>query len=190
MNKTYFLIPNLISYSRIILGLLCLNYYQTNVINFITIYLMAGLTDLLDGIAARKLNQTSKFGEIIDIVADNVQRSIMWIIVFLTNQNIYFKCMSLIIIITEWTTFLSLQINKNKKNWKLNQRISNNFLARNYFHNNFKNPIGALGISSLFFLPLIIYLTTINFINIPFIFYLLLIGRIISFYIEIFLIFS
>jgi CDP-diacylglycerol--glycerol-3-phosphate 3-phosphatidyltransferase len=36
------------------------------------IFLVAGITDWLDGVAARKLNQTSRFGAFLDPVADKV----------------------------------------------------------------------------------------------------------------------
>ena len=81
MNKTKILsffnnlkkIPNLITFSRIILVpfLFYFAYTQEKYI-FVILFLTAGLTDILDGYFARRLNQTSLFGARLDSIADDV----------------------------------------------------------------------------------------------------------------------
>ena len=49
------------------------------VIKAIYIWLFSQSLDFLDGIIARKLNQCSNIGIILDIIADNILRTITWI---------------------------------------------------------------------------------------------------------------
>ena len=68
--KDIFLIPNLITLSRLFVSLyLFLNYslsdFSTTIL-VITIALI-GISDSIDGIVARKLNQVSKLGTILDL---------------------------------------------------------------------------------------------------------------------------
>ena len=71
--KDIFLIPNLITLSRLFVSIyLFLNYslsdFSTTIL-VITIALI-GISDSIDGIVARKLNQVSKLGTILDPVSD------------------------------------------------------------------------------------------------------------------------
>eukprot|EP00466_Bigelowiella_natans_P010777 jgi/Bigna1/62692/fgenesh1_kg.40_\ len=121
--------------------------------------LISAFTDLLDGIAARKLNQCSRFGELLDIIADIACRTLSWIAVFvLAGERITYldAVMCIIIPTTEWVSMLATQIeavHRNKKHWK---RTNDNapWLLRKIFENGFKNPIGCLTIAGLFGLPL------------------------------------
>ncbi len=71
--KDIFLIPNLITLTRLFVSIyLFLNYSLndfTTTILVITIALI-GISDSIDGIVARKLNQVSKLGTILDPVSD------------------------------------------------------------------------------------------------------------------------
>ena len=64
-------IPNLLSMSRIVL---CLPLLLVDVMTmpFWTLYVMAGLTDILDGFLARRWGVESKFGARLDSLADFV----------------------------------------------------------------------------------------------------------------------
>lgn len=64
-------LPNLLSLSRVLFlpGLYLLLRYGYNELFLIT-YILVGSTDLFDGIAARKLNQVTKFGKELDSLAD------------------------------------------------------------------------------------------------------------------------
>jgi CDP-diacylglycerol--glycerol-3-phosphate 3-phosphatidyltransferase len=76
-----FNIPNLITFSRIILIPLIVGifYLPDDWLSFsaknvtaCTIFIVAAITDWLDGYLARKLNQTSAFGAFLDPVADKL----------------------------------------------------------------------------------------------------------------------
>jgi CDP-diacylglycerol--glycerol-3-phosphate 3-phosphatidyltransferase len=75
------LIPNILTFGRLVLTIvfLIMILYSPNVtgkavfldIAFV-LFVIAGLTDIVDGIAARRLNVTSKFGRMVDPLADKV----------------------------------------------------------------------------------------------------------------------
>ena len=75
-----FYIPNILGYIRILLAFVGLYYsiLQQPIIAII-IWILASVLDLLDGKIARWLQQTSQFGILLDIVADNILRTIIYI---------------------------------------------------------------------------------------------------------------
>lgn len=64
-------IPNLISFSRILISLTLLIIEPFSVLFFI-VYLLCGISDILDGYIARKFNLVSRNGQILDSIADFV----------------------------------------------------------------------------------------------------------------------
>jgi len=75
------LIPNILTFGRLVLTIvfLVMILYSPHVANkavFLDIafvlFVVAGLTDIVDGIAARRFNVTSKFGRMVDPLADKV----------------------------------------------------------------------------------------------------------------------
>ena len=76
-----FNVPNLITYSRIVLIPLIVGIFylpdhwlagHTKNLTATTIFILAGITDWLDGYLARRLNQMSAFGAFLDPVADKL----------------------------------------------------------------------------------------------------------------------
>lgn len=64
-------VPNLIGYARILCALFILAAHaRVGPVGVAALYGGASLLDLVDGIAARALGQTSRFGEVLDVVAD------------------------------------------------------------------------------------------------------------------------
>ena len=70
-------------------------------------------TDLLDGYFARLLSQCSTLGIFLDVVADNILRTTLWVGAIVVEP----KCLVLgtMVICLEWSTFVS-QLT-NSKNW-------------------------------------------------------------------------
>ncbi|QNU65882.1 CDP-alcohol phosphatidyltransferase family protein [Ruminiclostridium herbifermentans] len=62
---------NIITGSRIILSFVLL-FCPTLSIPFYVVYVIAGLSDMIDGTVARKTNTVSEFGSILDTIADFV----------------------------------------------------------------------------------------------------------------------
>ena len=80
------LIPNILTMGRLVLTVIFLvmvllapRYYADGEVPFcgfldvaFILFIVAGLTDIADGIAARRLNVTSKFGRMVDPLADKI----------------------------------------------------------------------------------------------------------------------
>ena len=79
-------IPNILTFGRLVLTIVFLvmillapPYYADGEVSFpgfldaaFILFVIAGLTDIADGIAARRLNVTSKFGRMVDPLADKI----------------------------------------------------------------------------------------------------------------------
>jgi CDP-diacylglycerol--inositol 3-phosphatidyltransferase len=75
-TRTIFLyIPNLIGYSRVLFALASLFYMQWHPKYCTVLYCLSCILDALDGAAARRYNQTSQFGAILDMVTDRCTTS-------------------------------------------------------------------------------------------------------------------
>ena len=73
--KDLFLVPNLITLSRLFLSFYLFNQYSFNTFSIsYLVFLIAliGISDSIDGIVARKFNQVSKLGTILDPVCDRI----------------------------------------------------------------------------------------------------------------------
>jgi len=95
-------IPNLITCARL-LGTLCLLLTETMSTVFFILYCFTGITDILDGWLARKLNLTSKFGAKLDSAADLTFYGVMLIKLFPTmwqalHKGIWYAVLSVIIL--------------------------------------------------------------------------------------------
>jgi CDP-alcohol phosphatidyltransferase len=98
-------VPNLLGYTRIGLAIVGLQYATSTTttttasspqqqpqpppspVAAVAIWLAATSLDLLDGWAARALRQTSRFGSLLDIVADNILRTSIWIAAAVTAAD-------------------------------------------------------------------------------------------------------
>lgn len=79
-------IPNLITITRI-LGTVVLLFIKPFSALFFVIYILCGISDVLDGIIARKMNLVSKKGQILDSIADFLM-VILLLLVFVLNLNL------------------------------------------------------------------------------------------------------
>jgi len=73
--KDLFLLPNLITLSRLIIVIYLFTTFYPYEFNYITLIILIaviGLSDSLDGIVARKFNLVSKLGIILDPFTDRV----------------------------------------------------------------------------------------------------------------------
>ena len=100
-------IPNILTLMRIsLIPLLVLVYFSS--LSFAMplaamIFILAGITDLLDGYLARKLNQTSAFGAFLDPVADKLIVACALVIVIYRHPSFHVLIPALIIIGREIT---------------------------------------------------------------------------------------
>lgn len=69
-ENVYLFIPNIIGYARIVLAVVSFYFMPTNYIISSWCYIISVLLDALDGHAARKFNQSTKFGAMLDQLTD------------------------------------------------------------------------------------------------------------------------
>ncbi|KAG8906281.1 CDP-diacylglycerol-inositol 3-phosphatidyltransferase [Tulasnella sp. 403] len=74
-ENVFLFVPNLIGYGRILLAGLSLNYMKSHPKVCTALYGLSCLLDAFDGMAARALGQTSKFGAVLDMVTDRCTTS-------------------------------------------------------------------------------------------------------------------
>ncbi|VUZ48451.1 unnamed protein product [Hymenolepis diminuta] len=71
MTENIFLfVPNIIGYARILLLIAACWYMPLDPIRAIVAYFLSALLDAVDGHAARLLNQSTKFGAMLDMLSD------------------------------------------------------------------------------------------------------------------------
>lgn len=213
----YLYVPNILGYARIAFGFLGLFYAFTSPPTTIALWITSSFLDLFDGVLARKLNQCSNFGMILDIAADNLVRSIFWVAAIISstlyhkendaslsessissdNKHIWIALVATFIICLEWTTMLSTQLHAclaDGKHWK-KDRDNDPAFVKLYFSNNFRNPFGIVGVFGLFGSGIYTYASYIPIIsdNFPFFHYgryISYVGRVISIPVELWLCFT
>ncbi|CXJ13976.1 CDP-diacylglycerol--inositol 3-phosphatidyltransferase, putative [Plasmodium berghei] len=84
-KNVYLYVPNIIGYIRIILALIAFIVCKKNLAVFTLFYGTSQLLDALDGWTARKFNQTSCFGQILDQITDRLSTCIL----YLLNGSVY-----------------------------------------------------------------------------------------------------
>jgi CDP-diacylglycerol--inositol 3-phosphatidyltransferase len=77
VSPVWFFVANLIGYTRVILGLASFIFAfdtssQSQRSLFLYFYVISYFLDAIDGVAARALNQTSKFGAVLDMATDRI----------------------------------------------------------------------------------------------------------------------
>ena len=86
--KGCFTIPNLLSVIRIaLIPVFAVMYLNGNQLLAIAILAVSGLTDLFDGKIARRFNQVSALGKILDPVADKLTQITIAIILFISFRK-------------------------------------------------------------------------------------------------------
>ncbi|KAG8788035.1 CDP-diacylglycerol-inositol 3-phosphatidyltransferase [Serendipita sp. 397] len=74
-ENVFLFVPNLIGYTRIILAAVALKYMPSSPWYCTLLYGVSCLLDAVDGHAARLLNQTSRFGAVLDMITDRCTTS-------------------------------------------------------------------------------------------------------------------
>lgn len=80
-------LPNLLSVSRILISMLLLFLFD-NFTAFISFYILAGITDVLDGFIARKLKSASSLGAKLDSIGDFFFYSVLIIYLFKEQKEV------------------------------------------------------------------------------------------------------
>jgi len=107
-------IPNILTFGRLVLTIvfLVMILFSPQVSNkglffdvAFVIFVVAGLTDIIDGKVARKLNVTSKFGRMLDPLADKILVCGTFICFALIGEPKLFGLSGAVLKIIHWTVF-------------------------------------------------------------------------------------
>ena len=125
------------------------------------------------------MNQCSKFGEFLDVLADNIARTILWMCLWKQLSGV---CMifSVFPVCLEWTCFVASHTIE-ECNWKdlPHNKVPPPYIIRKVFENGFKNIWGTLAVSGLFLLPLYLYMSSFGLMeDIPFMLIILICCRV------------
>ena len=95
-------LPNILSISRILLLVPIIFFFEIGWYLFSTfVFIVAAITDFLDGYFARKNNQTSDIGALLDLLADKLFVSILLIWITFNFNNIAVLISSILIVSRE-----------------------------------------------------------------------------------------
>ncbi|CAJ1947033.1 unnamed protein product [Cylindrotheca closterium] len=152
-------VPNLLCYLRIILGFSGLYVSHSMPILAVFFWVASAILDAFDGYFARKLDQCSSLGIVLDIVADNILRTVVWLAAAIQEPASYSLAASVFISL-EWTTMVCTQLHavESKSHWK-QSRGNDPIFVRSMFANNFFSVYGGFCIFGLFTANIFAYAT-------------------------------
>jgi len=103
-ENVYLFVPNVIGYARILLALLSFWSMPTDPFRASLCYLVSGLLDAFDGYAARLLNQSSRFGAMLDQLTDRCATLALLMMLghFYPKYMLLFQLSALIDIASHW----------------------------------------------------------------------------------------
>ncbi|ODQ64667.1 CDP-diacylglycerol--inositol 3-phosphatidyltransferase [Nadsonia fulvescens var. elongata DSM 6958] len=129
-------IPNLIGYVRVVLALASLFYMQWHPKYCTVLYGVSCLLDALDGHAARKFNQTSKFGAILDMVTDRCTTSclICYLCVAYPNYAVVFQLLTSLDLASHYMHMYATLSSGSASHKKVDQKTS--WILNLYYTNN------------------------------------------------------
>ena len=174
--------PNIIGYLRLFLIICMMISISAHFFCACLFYLLSTVLDFFDGAVARSWDQASRFGAQIDVIIDIIGRGFLW--VYSSPYFFFIPCI-------EWIVFSATS--KKGKFWK-DKFSSAPSWVQNVMANNFRTSLGMITMTGVDFLPLfLLTLQTDNFAMIPsvlqfLLFCILLIGRLLSVAVEIYII--
>mmetsp|Transcript_2261 Transcript_2261/g.4577 ORF Transcript_2261/g.4577 Transcript_2261/m.4577 type:complete len:232 (+) Transcript_2261:33-728(+) len=155
-------VPNLLCYARVLgVAVAFFALIPGRLGAFLVAYGLLSLLDMADGYLARRLGQTSNLGVVLDLIADNVSRTLCWASVLTTGSAGSVACTAAVLIpCLEWVTALATQVISfaaRSGHWKSAVKDPGMpRLLQAIFSNGFYNPVGAWVVLSLFGLPAVI----------------------------------
>jgi len=122
-------------------------------------WVVSAILDLFDGYFARKLDQCSSFGIVLDIAADNILRTVVWLAAAIQEPASY-SLAAAVLISLEWTTMVCTQLHAvlSESHWK-QSRGNDPWFVKKVFSNNFKTLYGGFCIYGLFAASIFAYAT-------------------------------
>lgn len=130
MNKDIFKLPNLLTILRMLMSIFIFVIFRTDMLNghlsalfVLCLYIIIALTDLLDGILARKLNMVTELGKELDPLADKM---LVWLML---TSFIYLNYVSVWLVLL--IVLRDLYVNNLRKRSKLEGvKFATSFIAK------------------------------------------------------------
>jgi CDP-diacylglycerol--inositol 3-phosphatidyltransferase len=131
-ENVYLFIPNLIGYGRILLGVTSFYFMLHRPWLTVSLYLCNVTLDEVDGRAARRYNQCTKFGGLLDMITDKMNTACMLAVLgyFYPSSMFIFQLLMIIDISSHWCASYSAAL--HSKSHK-DQDTSVHLLVRFYY---------------------------------------------------------
>jgi len=98
MVSTYFYVPNLIGYGRIIFAIIAARYAFENWERAVLLYSISMWLDAVDGTAARFFDQASAFGAQLDMLTDRLSTMGLNFVLAIVHQDFWYVFLSFAVI--------------------------------------------------------------------------------------------
>lgn len=131
-SNIFLFVPNLIGYARILLALISFYYMPNDHVIASTCYLLSGLLDAFDGYAARTLNQSTKFGAMLDQLTDRAATAclVVTLAIFYPAYAFWFQISLALDIVSHW---LHLHVSVMKGSSHKSMGLDSNPIMKLYY---------------------------------------------------------
>jgi len=145
-RQIFLYVPNLIGYTRIILGLISICIAFDCPTLFIVFYSISHLLDAADGYAARYLDQCSNFGAVLDMITDRFCTASLVLILshLYPSFLVPFAYLNILDFVSHWLRMYSAAGEHHKK-----ENLNHHFLLNLYYTN--RNVLGMVCLFNEFF---------------------------------------
>jgi CDP-diacylglycerol--inositol 3-phosphatidyltransferase len=133
-------IPNIIGYFRFLFLFTTLFTYQSFPVATVIVYGLSQLLDMFDGMAARKFNQCSNFGAVLDMVCDRASNGVLLAIcghIYPEYSWLFYGDIILDLVSHWYQMYAALSLGQHHKS------IKNKFALLDIYYNN-KIVLGGL----------------------------------------------
>ncbi|KAL8619096.1 hypothetical protein ACOMHN_019368 [Nucella lapillus] len=134
-ENIYLFVPNIIDYFRVIFAFLSFWYMPTDYVKAASLYLLSVFLDAFDGHFARKLNQGSKLGYMLDQLIDRITTMCLCAALcsFYPTYMVFFQFVMALDIFSHWLHLHSTLMKGGDSHKKID--LSANPILRHYYHN-------------------------------------------------------
>ncbi|KAH1224215.1 CDP-diacylglycerol--inositol 3-phosphatidyltransferase 1 [Glycine soja] len=132
--SVYLYIPNIIGYIRVLLNCFAFSQCLSNKILFSILYFLSFVCDAVDGWCARKFNQVSTFGAVLDMVTDRISTACLLVVLSqLYKPGLSFLSLLALDIASHWLQMYSTFL--TGKTSHKDVKDSSSWLFRAYYGN-------------------------------------------------------
>ncbi|BAT91032.1 hypothetical protein VIGAN_06233400 [Vigna angularis var. angularis] len=132
--SVYLYIPNIIGYIRVLLNCFAFSQCLTNKALFAFLYFLSFVCDAVDGWCARKFNQVSTFGAVLDMVTDRISTACLLVVLSqLYQPGLIFLSLLSLDIASHWLQMYSTFLTGKASHKDV--KDSSNWLFRAYYGN-------------------------------------------------------